>query len=93
MSKKVLANVIKWETGCTNAAAADAVDAIVAAIIMGVKKSKKGRFSVRGLGTFAAKTTKARICRNPTTGGVVNVPAKKTVKFTPASGLVQNVGA
>jgi DNA-binding protein HU-beta len=93
MSKKALANVIKWETGCTNAGAADAVDAIIAAIIMGVKKSNKGRFSVRGLGTFAAKTTKARTCRNPATGAVVNVPAKATVKFTPAPGIVQRIGA
>jgi DNA-binding protein HU-beta len=92
MSKKVLATVIKWETGCTNANAAAAVDAVIAAIIAGVKLSKNGRFSVRGLGTFAAKKTKARTCRNPATGAVIQVPAKATVKFTPAAGLVQRVG-
>ena len=42
-----------------------------------------GGIAVRipGLGTFSAKTTPARMGRNPATGASINIPAKRVVKF------------
>jgi DNA-binding protein HU-beta len=88
MSKKLLADAVKRETGCTNADALAAVEAVIAEILFNLDNGEK-RFSVRGLGSLKTKTTKPRKCRNPLTGETVMVPAKSTVKFTPAAALVR----
>jgi len=36
---------------------------------------------LRGFGTFQMKTRKARVARNPQTGGTVNVPEKIVLAF------------
>lgn len=42
---------------------------------------------ISGFGTFKRAATKARACRNPQTGGVVEVPAGHKVKFEASSKL------
>lgn len=42
---------------------------------------KEGVIKLDGLGVFQLKDRKARIARNPRTGEMVNVPAKKVVKI------------
>lgn len=42
---------------------------------------------IAGFGTFQRIATKARTCRNPATGGTVEVPAGHRVKFKPAPAL------
>lgn len=47
------------------------------------------KVSLTGLGSFTPKEMKARIGRNPKTGGKVNISAKKVVKFKPGKELVE----
>jgi DNA-binding protein HU-beta len=42
---------------------------------------KETKIKLEGLGVFQLKNRKARIARNPRTGEMVNVPAKRVVKF------------
>ena len=42
---------------------------------------KNGLFVVPGLGRLVRADRKARVGRNPATGEVINIPAKKVVKF------------
>ena len=43
---------------------------------------KRGdRVELRGFGMFSTNIQKARISRNPKTGGKVNTPEKKTIHF------------
>ena len=48
---------------------------------------REGTAIVPGVGTLRRQTQKARICRNPQTGGTVNVPEKQTVKFRASQAL------
>ena len=47
----------------------------------------KGEARVDGFGTFKLAQRAAREAKNPRTGEVVKVPAKKAVTFKPASAL------
>ena len=44
-----------------------------------------------GLGKLKVKTRAARNARNPATGQVIQVPAKKTVTFAPTTALKESV--
>jgi DNA-binding protein HU-beta len=48
---------------------------------------------VTGFGTFRLVHRKARVARNPQTGAPVNVPARKVLRWTPATTLKAAVGA
>ena len=39
---------------------------------------------IKGFGTFKWRTKKARTCRNPITGGTVEVPEKQRLCFIPS---------
>jgi nucleoid DNA-binding protein len=45
------------------------------------------KVDIRGLGVFKVRESKARQGRNPSTGAVVNIPAKKTAVFKPGKEL------
>lgn len=47
--------------------------------------------SIKGLGTFKIVERAARNGRNPRTGEAMVIPAKKVVKFVPASDLYKSI--
>ncbi|HKW97419.1 MAG TPA: HU family DNA-binding protein [Bryobacteraceae bacterium] len=55
------------------------LDNLAATAIREVKKA--GIFVVPGIGRLVRVDRKARVGRNPATGEVINIPAKKVVKF------------
>lgn len=59
------------------------IDKILVAYLSFIKKTvkEKGRFNIPKVGTFYVSELKPRLVRNPKTGEVYNVPAKKTVRF------------
>lgn len=63
------------------------VDILCAEVAAGEK------VSLFGLGTFKVVERAPRKARNPMTGAVVDVPAKKVVKFTPAKRLREELAA
>ena len=53
--------------------------------------SKSDRVELRGFGAFDVKTREARIARNPKTGSVVAVPAKKIPFFKMGKGMKERL--
>jgi nucleoid DNA-binding protein len=62
-----------------------AVDCVVSSITNALKKSDT--VSLVGFGTFKVGQRKARKGRNPRTGAVINIKAKKVPRFTPGKAL------
>jgi len=51
-----------------------------------------GEFRLHGFGVFKKKLLAARKGRNPTTGEIINIPEKVSVRFKPAAKLVEGLG-
>jgi DNA-binding protein HU-beta len=69
----------------TQAAAKDTVHAVLFGVIEGL--INEGHVRLGELGSFEVKERKARVSRNPRTGGKLFVPKKQAVVFRPASEL------
>ncbi|MGH7885819.1 MAG: HU family DNA-binding protein [Thermodesulfobacteriota bacterium] len=79
MTKSSLTGHIAEKTGVTKKAANDLLDELAAVACSEAKK--KGQFTLPGVGKLILSDRKARTGRNPATGEVINIPAKKVVKF------------
>jgi DNA-binding protein HU-beta len=62
-----------------------AVNCVVSTITNALKK--KDTVSLVGFGSFKVGQRKARKGRNPRTGAVINIKAKKVPRFTPGKAL------
>lgn len=82
LTEAVLKNLGK-ET--TKKAAADALEAVIAAIAAGIKKDKL--VQIIGFGTFKVSQRAARKGRNPKTGETIKIKASKSVRFSASSAL------
>jgi len=89
MTKAELVAKIASQAGVTKASAERCVNAFVAELTEALEKGE--RVALPGLGVFNVKERKARKGRNPRTGEVVQIPAKKVVKFSPAKTLQAKV--
>ncbi len=66
---------------CTKKEAEDAVNTVIDSIKKSLKKGDK--VSIVGFGTFSVTKRAARTGRNPQTGEVLKIKAKKVPKFSP----------
>lgn len=64
-------------------------EAAFKAVIEGIASVLKfgDNLTIKGFGTFKVEERAARKGRNPATGQEIDIPASKTVKFTPSSAL------
>lgn len=62
-----------------------ALNAIIESITESMQKEEP--VTLVGFGTFLAKERAARKGHNPSTGGAMEIPARKVVKFKAGSGL------
>ena len=79
MNKSELIKAAAAKAEVSNALAAKVLDAAIEATIEAVKKGEG--VQIIGLATIGVKNQAARTAKNPRTGAVVNVPAKKVVKI------------
>jgi DNA-binding protein HU-beta len=56
-------------------------NAIIDALVNLAYKEAKNKFTLPGLGKIELKNRKARLGRNPKTGEVIQIKAKRVVKF------------
>ena len=84
MTKKELVDVLAERAEVSKAEALRVFDATFALL---AEEVAKGEVRVDGFGTFKLATRAARTAKNPRTGEVVKVPAKKAVTFKPAAAL------
>lgn len=87
MNKAQLLELVQKNLGAetTKRAAADALEAVLAAIAKGVKKD--GNVQLIGFGTFKVAKRAARTGRNPKTGAALKIKASKSVRFVASSAL------
>ena len=89
MNKTDLVERIAASTGITKTAAAAAIDVFVDSVTMALKKGD--RVTLVGFGTFSVLQRKARNGRNPQTGGVLKIAARRVAKFSPGVELKKHV--
>ncbi|MBI5816272.1 MAG: HU family DNA-binding protein [Nitrospinae bacterium] len=77
MTKAQIADAVAAKAGLTKKLAAQIIDDLAA---LAHKEAKNG-FTLPGLGKLVLVNRKARKGRNPRTGEVIKIPAKKVVKF------------
>ena len=79
MNKGQLIDAIAKGSGLTKAAGEKALNAALGAITGALKKGE--RVGLVGFGSWKVVNRAARKGKNPQTGAVINIPAKKVVKF------------
>jgi DNA-binding protein HU-beta len=85
MNKTDLINAIASKSGLTKAASEKALNALIDSIKGAMKKGD--RVGLVGFGSWSVVQRAARKGKNPQTGAVINIPAKKVVKFKPGAEL------
>lgn len=80
MNKGHLVDKIAGACKCSKAQAATAIDTMVDGITGALKKGE--RVTLVGFGTFSVSQRKARNGRNPQTGSLIKIAARKVAKFT-----------
>ena len=85
----LLASVSTAQQSPDRPAHASAVDAIVHNVTGALKKGE--RVTLVGFGTFSVSQRKARNGRNPQTGTIIKIAARKVAKFTPGIELKKAV--
>jgi DNA-binding protein HU-beta len=89
MNKADLVNSISEHSGLTKTKSNQVLDAITSIITDALAKGDK--VTLVGFGTFTTSERKARKGRNPKTGEVIEIPAKRVAKFKAGSSLTETV--
>ena len=89
MTKQDMIDRMAEEARVSKAAAGRALEAYIRAV--GQELKKTGKLSLIGFGTFNCVQRRARTGRNPKTGGAIQIPARKVVRFKAGKGLTDVV--
>ena len=89
MTKQDMIDRMAKEARVSKAAAGRALEAYIRAV--GEELKKTGKLSLVGFGTFNCVQRRARTGRNPKTGGAIQIPARKVVRFKAGKGLTDVV--
>ncbi len=79
MKKAELIDKLAKDAGITKIQANDALDYFTTAVVSSLKKGD--RVTLVGFGTFSVSERAARNGRNPQTGAVIKIKARKVPKF------------
>lgn len=91
MNKAVLIDRVREKTGMPRHKARQAVESFVEAIKSSLKSGND--VNIVGFGSFKVLARRPRRGRNPKTGEVIYVPAKKAVKFTAGKDFKDRIAA
>ena len=83
MNKQGLIEAVALKAQVSKAEAAKVIDAALEAAVEAVKKGEA--IQLVGYATVSVVAKKARQAKNPRTGAIVSVPAKKVVKIKPGA--------
>ena len=83
MNKAELIKAVAAKAEVSNAEAAKVIDAALEAAVEAVKKGEG--VQLVGYASLTIAQRKARKAKNPTTGAVIEVPARKVVKIKPGA--------
>ncbi|TBR18887.1 MAG: HU family DNA-binding protein [Chitinophagaceae bacterium] len=85
MNKAELINKLAGDAGLTKTQANAALDSFIGAVTKTLKGGSK--VTLVGFGTFSVSKRAARNGRNPQTGAVIKIKAKKVAKFKAGKAL------
>jgi len=85
LNKADLVEIISDGTGLTKVETAAVIDAFLATVSYALSKGE--RVELRRFGTFSLKDRKPKVGRNPKTGEVVPIPARRVPYFKPSPEL------
>lgn len=91
MNKNELAAQIVKDKNITKVDALKVIDSLVE-IAANELKTKNGKLTLVGFGTFRTIIKKQKKGRNPRTGADIIIPQKRVVKFVPGKKLKELVG-
>ncbi len=80
MNKSDLVDKIAARANISKTSAGEAIDTLVEGVTSALKKGE--RVTLVGFGTFSVSQRKARNGRNPQTGSIIKIAARKAAKFT-----------
>ena len=89
MNKQYLTNEVAKKAKITKTQANQAINSTFSSISSALKKGE--RVQLVGFGSFWVKKRKARIGRNPRTGSVIQIKAKKVPAFNAGAALKKAV--
>jgi DNA-binding protein HU-beta len=89
MNKTDLIDKIAGGAGITKTQAAAAIETMITGVTGALRKGE--RVTLVGFGTFAVSQRKARNGRNPQTGAVIKIAARKVARFAPGLELKKAV--
>jgi len=89
MNKAELIDKISGDAGITKTQANAALDSFVEAVTKTLKKGDK--VTLVGFGTFSVTKRAARNGRNPQTGAVIKIKAKKVARFKAGKELASKI--
>ncbi len=91
MNKAELIDKISKDAGITKVQANDALDAFTSSVVTTLKKGD--RVTLVGFGTFSVSERAARNGRNPQTGAVIKIKARKVPKFKAGKEFATKIGS
>jgi len=89
MNKSELIEKMATDADISKTAANTALNSMLEGITKSLKKNQK--VTLVGFGTFSTSRRKARKGRNPQTGEVIKIKAKKIAKFKPGKKLETSI--
>lgn len=90
MNKAELIDKISKEVGITKVQANGALDSFTASVVAALKGGDK--VTLVGFGTFSVSERSARNGRNPQTGAVIKIKARKVPKFKAGKEFATRIG-
>ncbi|MES2701682.1 MAG: HU family DNA-binding protein [Bacteroidota bacterium] len=91
MNKAELIDKIAKDAGVTKVQANDALDSFTDSVVATLKKGD--RVTLVGFGTFSVSDRAARNGRNPQTGDVIKIKARKVPKFKAGKEFSTKIGS
>ncbi|MCL7488288.1 MAG: HU family DNA-binding protein [Desulfobulbaceae bacterium] len=89
MNKKELVEAMASAADISKAAAEKSLNGMLMSVTQALKKGDK--VTLVGFGTFSVVKRAKRKAKNPRTGEMIKIPAKKVAKFKPGSKLAEAV--
>lgn len=91
MNKAELVDKVSDKTGLSRRVARQAVESFVKAVKLSLQKGQD--VHIVGFGSFKVLQRGPRRGRNPRTGQLIDVPAKKAVKFAPGKDFKERIAS
>lgn len=89
MNKADLINELSNRSGLTKLKSNEVITTLTSIITESLSEGEK--VTIVGFGTFTTSSRNPRKGRNPKTGEIIDIPAKKVARFKPGTGLSNSV--